>query len=142
ALAPRPVTIYAINLARYEFPRLHVEVHCSKGTYIRSLARDLGAQLGCGGYIAALRRTRVGSFEAGDALTLDADAAAARAALRPMALAVAELPRRTLTAVEVLCVQQGQPLALSKRDSASGEIALFDAADQLVAIGKVDGPPG
>src|SRR5947209_7070555 len=50
-LAPRPVTIYGIDLLACAYPRLELEVHCARGTYIRALARDLGARLGCGGYI-------------------------------------------------------------------------------------------
>jgi tRNA pseudouridine55 synthase len=138
SLVPRPVTIHAIDLVHYEFPRLDIVVRCSRGTYIRSVARDLGARLGCGGYIVSLRRTRVGSFDAAAALSLDADAAAARAALRPMALAVAELPRRMLTAAEAARVRHGQPLPLSVEDMAGGGIALFDDSNRIVAIGTID----
>src|SRR5438105_1078430 len=56
ALTARPVTEHAIDLLRYEYPLLELEVRCGKGTYIRALARDLGERLDCGGYIQALRR--------------------------------------------------------------------------------------
>jgi len=60
-LRPRPVVIHQIDVLRYEYPHLELEVHCGKGTYIRSLARDLGDRLGCGALVETLRRTRVGS---------------------------------------------------------------------------------
>mgnify|MGYP006421022847 CR=1 FL=1 len=73
AIAPdaRPVRIDAIEIVSYAFPELVVEVHCGKGTYIRSLARDIGAALGTGGMLAGLVRTRVGRFTLEDAARLD-----------------------------------------------------------------------
>src|SRR5262245_40734947 len=88
-LAARPVQVYSIDVRRYDYPELDVEVRCGKGTYVRSLARDLGEKLGCGGLVQALRRTRVGPFRAEDAVALDAGAEAARARLLPPAQAVA-----------------------------------------------------
>jgi tRNA pseudouridine55 synthase len=59
---PRPVSVYAIDLIRYEWPLLELAVHCGKGTYIRSLARDIGRALETGGHCRSLRRTAVGPF--------------------------------------------------------------------------------
>jgi tRNA pseudouridine55 synthase len=67
----RRVTIHAIEICAYEPPDLHVAIHCGKGTYIRSLARDIGSSLGTGGYCHALRRTQNGPFCLGDSWTLD-----------------------------------------------------------------------
>lgn len=61
-LIARPVEIHAIEVLEYSFPRLRIGVRCGKGTYIRSLARDLGRRLGVGGMLVGLRRTRVGRF--------------------------------------------------------------------------------
>jgi len=71
-LAPRPVVIHAIDVVAYAWPLLRLGVRCGKGVYIRSLARDLGAALGVGGMLQALRRTRVGPFELERATPLDA----------------------------------------------------------------------
>ena len=60
--APRQVTIHALELQRFEGDRLALSVSCSKGTYVRSIAHDLGEMLGCGAHLAALRRTAVGRF--------------------------------------------------------------------------------
>lgn len=70
-LDARPVRIDAITIERYDYPELKIAVACGKGTYIRSLARDIGAALSCGGVLTALRRTRVGVFDLSRAYTLD-----------------------------------------------------------------------
>jgi len=68
-LEPRRITISAFELLRFEEGVLHFRVVCSTGTYIRSLANDLGHALGCGGYLSSLRRTRIGSFSVQEAQT-------------------------------------------------------------------------
>ncbi|RYZ50247.1 MAG: tRNA pseudouridine(55) synthase TruB [Sphingobacteriales bacterium] len=67
-MAPRTVTISAFEITKISLPEIHFRVECSTGTYIRSLANDFGAALGCGGYLSSLRRTRIGSFSVEDAL--------------------------------------------------------------------------
>lgn len=67
---PRKVHIHDIVLTGISLPYVHLTIHCSKGTYIRSLARDMGEQLGCGGYLASLRRTAIGSFTVETAVTI------------------------------------------------------------------------
>jgi tRNA pseudouridine55 synthase len=59
-LPARPITIHSIDVLGYEWPRLRLDISCGKGTYIRSLARDIGAALGAGGVLTALRRTESG----------------------------------------------------------------------------------
>jgi tRNA pseudouridine55 synthase len=71
-LEARPVKVYGIDVARYEFPLLDLTVECGRGTYVRSIARDLGERLGTGAYLTKLRRTRVGTYTTDDALPLDA----------------------------------------------------------------------
>lgn len=70
-MKPRPVFIRSIEVVEYAFPRLVLDVRCGKGTYIRSLARDIGAALGAGGMLAGLRRTAVGEFTIDRAVMLD-----------------------------------------------------------------------
>ena len=71
-LDPRPVTISAFEIVKTELPEVHFRVVCSTGTYIRSLANDFGAALGCGGYLSRLCRTRIGEFLLSDASTIEA----------------------------------------------------------------------
>lgn len=69
-LDPRPVTIVTFELTKIALPEVHFRVQCSTGTYIRSLANDFGAALGCGGYLQELRRTKIGEYKVEDALTV------------------------------------------------------------------------
>lgn len=69
-IPPRSVTIHALEIVRWTSPDLHLRVHSSSGTYIRSLAHDIGEALGCGGHLAFLRRTAVGPFTLDQALPL------------------------------------------------------------------------
>lgn len=71
AMEPRDVEIREIEVLRYEYPDLRIRVVTGKGVYIRSLARDIGAELKTGGYLAGLERTRVGKFMKADSLTLE-----------------------------------------------------------------------
>ncbi len=70
-LEPRTLTIYAFEITKIEMPVVSFKVVCSTGTYIRSLANDFGAALGCGGYLSSLRRTRIGEFSADYAMSVD-----------------------------------------------------------------------
>lgn len=147
-LSPRRVQIYGIEIRDYTYPYLDLEVRCGKGTYIRSLARDVGARLGCGALVQELRRTRIGPFTAEGALTLDADAETARARLLPAEMAVAELPRIVLPDSERKPLEQGQAVALGQTGSVSCrvegeltnplEVAVFDAAGRLAAVAMFD----
>jgi tRNA pseudouridine55 synthase len=138
-LQARPVQIHGIDVLRYDFPHLELEVLCGKGTYIRSLARDLGERLGCGALVQTLRRTRVGPFTADQGVPPDADPAAAPARLLPQALAVVELPRVTLPERELRWLRSGQKVPLPDRSGLEGagaavEVAVFDAAGALAAV--------
>jgi tRNA pseudouridine55 synthase len=70
-IAARPVNVYRIDLVKYEFPLLDLSIACGRGTYIRSIARDLGERLGTGAYVTRLRRTRVGRFTTDEAVVPD-----------------------------------------------------------------------
>ncbi len=67
-LQPREITIESFEITKIEFPEIHFRIVCSTGTYIRSIANDFGKALGCGGYLQSLRRTKIGEFNADDAL--------------------------------------------------------------------------
>ncbi len=70
-LKPRIVQVYGIEFLSYEWPAVRLRIECGRGTYVRSIARDLGERLGVGGYVTALRRTRIGEFGVERACTLD-----------------------------------------------------------------------
>jgi tRNA pseudouridine55 synthase len=133
------VRIDGIDVLRYEYPDVDLEVRCGKGTYIRSLARDLGERLGCGGFVQVLRRTRVGPFRAEDAVALDVDAATARARLYPLAMAVVDLPGVTVAARAAADLHQGKAVPLPP-DSvpAAEECAVFTEDGGLIAVARWD----
>jgi tRNA pseudouridine55 synthase len=138
ALSAKTVQVYGIDVLRYQWPELDVEIRCGKGTYVRSLARDVGAALGCGAYVSVLRRTRVGPFSADDALRLEADAETARGKIRPTALALAELPRVVLGANDARRLRNGQALRLTMA-AEEGEAAVCDEQGGVIAVGVVEG---
>ena len=70
-LQPRKIVISNIELVSFQLPTVIIKVVCSKGTYIRSLARDIGSELNCGGYLTGLKRTRIGEFNLENAMTID-----------------------------------------------------------------------
>jgi tRNA pseudouridine55 synthase len=110
SLAARKVRIYSVKLLKYQYPHLEVEVCCGKGTYIRSLARDLGQKLGCGGLIASLRRLRVGPFAVEQAVALDIGADEARQRVLPVSWAVSQLPRVDLSEAQIQQLRWGRAL--------------------------------
>ncbi len=69
-LEPRPVKIYAFHILEVKPPEIHFSVTCSRGTYVRALARDLGRDFGCGAFLKTLRRTRVGNYTIANALSI------------------------------------------------------------------------
>jgi tRNA pseudouridine55 synthase len=112
-LAPRPVTVYDLRWAWADQGLLRIEVECGKGTYIRSLARDIGAALGCGAHLASLCRTFVGPFGLDGAVSLEALGEAPghiEARLLPPETAVADWPAVQLDAESVRLVRNGMPL--------------------------------
>lgn len=83
ALKAKNIEIYSFEITRFELPEIDFEIRCSKGTYIRSVARDLGASLGCGAYLKRLRRTAIGDFRVEDALPLETYFSAVKADFVP-----------------------------------------------------------
>lgn len=133
-LAARPVNVYRIDVTGYAWPHLELTVECGKGTYIRSLARDVGEVLGVGGLVQTLRRTHVGSFTAESGLSLDATPEQVRANLRPMGEAVADLPRVTLDAPTGVRFRQGQAVLCG---NANGTVGVF-VGEELAGVGEAN----
>ncbi len=137
-LAARPVEVYRVDLLKYEWPMLEVEIDCGSGTYIRSIARDVGEILGCGGLITVLTRTRIGPFrqdEAIDPETLSRETIPGL--LRPAADALAGLRSVTLGAEDVAKVARGQSIVVAEPFD-PGEVALIGPTGDLVAVAEVE----
>lgn len=135
-LPPRPVRVYGIDLLSFAYPHLELEVRCGKGTYIRSLGRDLGEKLGCGAYVETLRRTRVGPFAAEDAVSLDASIEQALAKLQPLAAGLAGLPRVDVDTRAAARLRHGQSIPLT--EDVSGSVGVFDKHGDPVGVAVAD----
>ncbi len=133
-LKARKVTIYAIELIRYEYPELVLDIRCGSGTYVRSLGRDLAQALGTAAVMSALERTEIGPFRVEDAVdpaSLDRDGLAEQ--LHPLARAVPSLPGVTLREDELQRIAHGRTIARTAPPGAE-IIAAFDTTGALVAI--------
>ena len=133
-LAPRRVEIRELEIVEAAVPDLRFRATVSGGTYLRSLARDIGAALGCGAHLAALRRTAVGPLQLADAV---APEAVTRAALRDPAVLVAGLPRRDLDAGERAAILHGRPITRAPEGGTQSPVALFAGGDLLAVAEQV-----
>jgi tRNA pseudouridine55 synthase len=139
----RPVKIHELEMLGYSSPELELRVRCSKGTYVRVLAEDIGAALGTGGHLAALRRTASGRFHVGDAASLDALAAMTAGAraqrLLPLPRLLEDLPRAELDASAEAQLRNGQELRI--RGLSEGLCALYRADGAVIGLarGEPDG---
>lgn len=135
----RTVTIHALSVEAYTESRLVIDVRCSKGTYIRTLAEDIGATLGCGAHLAALVRTESGPFRLQDAYPLAAVEAASDDErgrfLLPADVLLGGLPRVTLEAGAATRFAQGQAVG-APATAATGTLCAYDAAGRLLGVGE------
>jgi tRNA pseudouridine55 synthase len=145
-LEARPVVIYSLELVDWQPPELALDVHCSAGTYVRSLGHDLGQHLGCGAHLSGLRRTASGSLSVSEAVALDAlQGAFARLDwtqyLRPADTALLDWPAVHLTSEAAARVRRGQAVPLEIGDS-HAEISrlgrAYNPAGQLIAVLRAD----
>jgi len=149
-LKARSVTVSVFELLGRRGSDLDVRVQCTSGTYIRALARDLGAALGVGGHLTALRRTRVGPFGLDVASTLEQLEEGFDDAVVPLDLAVARsFLRRELTAAEAVDLSHGRKLAATGIDAVVGAfapdggcVALVEDRDGVARASVVFRPAG
>lgn len=148
---PRPVSIYQFSLLAFrpgEVAEADVEVRCSKGTYVRTLAEDLGAALGCGGHVSRLHRSRAGCFTDADTITLDQLSALREGKrgedldflLNPVDKAVGHLMSVDLPESMAWYFRRGQPVMAPKvyRDAREGDIVrIFADSGDFLGVGEV-----
>jgi tRNA pseudouridine55 synthase len=138
---PRRVAISQLELKDFSKPFMEIRVRCSKGTYIRSLAQDIGAALGCGAHLAALRRTASGRFRIEDASGVDALEAmtpAERAGrLLPLSALLADLPRAELDEADAARLRKGQALPIA--GLAEGLCGVYGPGGAVIGLGRSDG---
>ena len=141
--APRQVSIYSAELLQFSEASIELRVHCSKGTYIRSLAEDLGSALGCGAHVSALRRLAAGPYEEGQATTLAElcetnDMQEMDALLLPVSSAVDSWPAVRLHEDTAHYVRQGQPVQVAHAPT-DGWVQIFELAeeDRFLGVGEI-----
>jgi tRNA pseudouridine55 synthase len=140
-LAPRPVHVYELEIEHYEYPELRLRIRCGRGTYVRSLGRDLAGQLGTAAVMADLVRTAVGPFRNDQGLQADLlSEVTINDHLLPATAAVSELPRAILTSEQVAHLSRGGLISLeelnAQRAHPAAEFAAIDHQGKLVAILK------
>lgn len=142
---PRQITIYGLTLQALTGGELRITVKCSTGTYVRTLAEDIGKALGCGGaYLTALRRNVIDDFDLSQAHALDAletMALAQRdACLRPVDSLLHDIPAITLPAAAASLLLQGQtvdfPQEIAKPGEISGKVRLYQADGLFLGLGE------
>jgi len=136
----RSVTIHKIELLAYDAPKLRLRVACSKGTYIRVLGEDIGAALGCGAFLSALRRTEIGTLDLSSAVTLDQLAghpdAQRNSCLQPVDSLLSSFPALDLDDALANRFRQGQRISLDRAGIAapceSGRVRVYQVPDRLL----------
>ena len=142
----RPITIFELNFIEYNAPYLTLEVHCSKGTYIRTLVDDLGEALGCGAHVTMLRRTAVADYPTEKMLdwhTLQSlaeqqDLALLDALLLPMDTAVAKLPALILNESQTQGIGFGQRIKFDNLNRLQGQVRLFSHENRFLGVAVID----
>ena len=136
----RQVTIYDITLNKIEESIVILEVSCSKGTYIRTLAEDIGHALGCGAYLKGLERTQTDNFQLSDALTIEAIEAMSMASreetLLPVDALLEGLSSIKLTLTETEAIKKGQAIDFNGKND--NELRLYGASGQFLGVGQPD----
>jgi tRNA pseudouridine55 synthase len=144
---PRTVEIFAIELRDLAMPEFEMDVHCSKGTYVRTLAEDIGATLGCGAHVIGLRRTGVGPFVEGETrfVTIAELAALAEAGegfgaldalLLPLESGLGHWPAVRLSEDSAFYLRQGQAVLVPQAPT-EGLVRLYDPSQRFIGVGEI-----
>jgi tRNA pseudouridine55 synthase len=139
----RKISIFRLDLLRYSENELEIEVHCSKGTYIRTLAEDIGEALGCGAHLSALRRTQSGPFDMQHVVTLpelehpaEQGTAELDKLLQPIESALTDWQQVSLTEHTAYYLRQGQAVQVPQAP-ADGWVKIFGENQQFLGIGQI-----
>jgi tRNA pseudouridine55 synthase len=141
---PRTIHIHSLELIDFSLPEFRMDVHCSKGTYVRTLAEDIGKRLGCGAYVSGLRRSGVGPYDDQSMVTLDQVRQAFSDKrfkemddwLLPLESALAEWPQVALSADAAFYMKQGQPILVPNAPT-SGWVRLYANETDFLGVGQI-----
>ena len=139
----RKIDIHSLELRDFSIPVFEIDVHCSKGTYVRTLVEDIGEQLGCGAHVTALRRLAVGPFDDSqmiDMAALEATAAEGMAALDklllPMESGLSQWPGVRLSGDAAFYLRQGQPVLVPQAPT-EGWVRLYEGESRFLGMGEI-----
>jgi tRNA pseudouridine55 synthase len=140
--APRPVTIHQLEILSFQSGEVELQASCSKGTYVRTLAEDIGEVLGCGAYITELRRLSVGPYSGMDMITMEQLQALAEqgmaqldARLLTLDTGLMNWPAVELDANSAFYIKQGQPVLVAK-SPARGMVRIYDQS-RFLGVGEI-----
>ncbi|EXJ16624.1 tRNA pseudouridine(55) synthase TruB [Imhoffiella purpurea] len=143
---PRQIEIHALELLSVDLPEIELDVHCSKGTYVRTLAEDIGRELGCGGHVIQLRRTGVGPYteSAAPFVTMDQLETLAEdetpqrldGLLLPLDSALGHWPSVRLSADAAFYLRQGQAVLVPQAPT-EGLVRLYDPSEHFMGVGCI-----
>ena len=143
---PRPVTIYEMDMLDFSLPEATFRVHCSKGTYVRTLIEDLGEVLGCGAHVVGLRRLGVGPFDSSGMVsleTLEALAANGMAGLAeldklllPLERGLTHWPDVRLSGDAAFYLRQGQPVLVPNAPT-DGWVRIYEGESSFMGMGEI-----
>ena len=146
-LEPRPVEVHALRLRAFESPSFELEIECGSGTYVRSIGRDLGRDLGCGAVMTSLERTAIGPFTLDRAVALESlDRHSWREALLAPVEIVSHFPRLICSDTDLDLLAEGRPVPLDvnslpefNRESTESapRVALVSRSGDLLAVGEL-----
>ena len=133
---PRPITIHELTLLGMDADGIHLRVHCSKGTYIRTLCKDIGGALGCGGCMAALRRVSAGEYTLSEAVPLETllEAEEPEKYLRPVDSMFQNHPGVTLTEKQEIRCRNGNSFSVAIPD---GTYRAYGKNGEFLALSQV-----
>lgn len=141
----RNISIYDLQLTDFSSPEFSLEVHCSKGTYVRTLAEDIGKALGVGAHVAALRRTLVGPFDAQNMVNMETLQQVLEQQrlhgldqlLLPIDAGLKHFPAVNLGADSSFYIKQGQPVQVPKSPT-EGHVRIYGANEEFIGVGEID----
>ncbi len=140
---PRDITIHSLRLETADLPEFELLVHCSKGTYVRTLAEDIGEALGCGAHVVGLRRSGVGPYTGLPMISLERVEELGEGSftildsqLLPLDTALGEWPPVTLTKDMAYYLKMGQPVMVPKAPT-DGWVRLYGDDDSFIGVGQI-----
>lgn len=141
----RNITIHDLQMLDFEAPEFELLVHCSKGTYVRTLAEDIGKALGVGAHVVSLRRTLVGPFEAPGMVSMETLQQVAQKQgvqeldklLLPIDAGLGHWPEVHLGADSSFYIKQGQPVQVPKAPT-EGYVRIYGADEHFIGVGEID----